>query len=93
MIHWVEAHHADKGDIDLIDRLFTVESPASEENFLSHFNQDSLIKLSGALVEPSVKNHPVYTVFQLERQGYFCLKNTDGTLKLSRVISLRDSWK
>jgi glutaminyl-tRNA synthetase len=50
--------------------------------------------VTGAKVEPSVREAAVGTRYQFERLGYFCL-DTDSTadnLAFNRTIALRDSW-
>src|SRR5690606_26742269 len=42
VIHWLSLPHAQPAEIRLYDRLFTVEDPSQEEDFLSVINPDSL---------------------------------------------------
>ena len=58
-------------------------------------NEESLITVSGAKVEPSLVNAKPEQAFQFERQGYFCLDNKDseeGKLIFNRTVGLRDTW-
>jgi glutaminyl-tRNA synthetase len=94
-LHWVSAPHAVKSDINLYDRLFTVPNPEGDENvnFLDLMNPDSLKRLSGAMVEPSLKDAEVGGTYQFERQGYFCLDAKEGgTPVFNRTVTLRDTW-
>lgn len=94
-IHWVSAKHAVKAEIRLYDRLFTVEDPAREENFLNALNPNSLEILKTSYLEPSLKNAKTGDHFQFERQGYFCIDSEDSNpnnLVFNRTVPLRDSW-
>jgi len=95
VIHWVSAQQSVDAEIRLYDRLFTVANPGAEEDFNSVMNQDSLITISGARVEPSLVNAKPEQAFQFERQGYFCLDNKDAKgdkLIFNRTVGLRDTW-
>ena len=97
-IHWVTAAHAVRAELRLYDRLFTVEDPDGdkEHNFKEFLNPDSLQKLSGCLLEPSLALARGEDRFQFERQGYFCLdqdSDPEGKLVFNRIVSLRDSWE
>ncbi len=93
-IHWVSADDAVPAEIRLYDRLFTVESPADEENFRSVLNPHSLQVVTG-YVEPSLASATPGSRYQFERLGYFCTDMKDslkGRLVFNRTIALRDSW-
>ena len=97
-IHWVTAAHAVRAELRLYDRLFTMEDPDGdkEHNFKEFLNPDSLQKLSGCLLEPSLALARGEDRFQFERQGYFCLdqdSDPEGKLVFNRIVSLRDSWE
>ncbi len=94
-IHWVSAKHAVKAEVRLYDRLFNVENPGAEENWLEHINKNSLEVISGALIEPFLKDSKSGERFQFERHGYFCVdtKYTTGEkLVFNRTVTLKDSW-
>ncbi|NUN09715.1 MAG: glutamine--tRNA ligase/YqeY domain fusion protein [Ignavibacteriaceae bacterium] len=94
-IHWVNAKLAVRVEARLYDRLFMVEDPATEENWLEHLNPDSLVIVSNALVEPSLADAKSGMNYQFERTGYFCLdsKNSKpGALVFNRTVTLKDSW-
>lgn len=97
VIHWVSAQHALPAEVRLYDRLFTAEYPDAdkEKNFKEFLNPESLIKLSGCMLEPGLANASVEDRFQFERQGYFCLDSVEavaGRLVFNRIVTLRDSW-
>jgi len=95
VIHWVAAEQSVDAEIRLYDRLFNVPNPAAEEDFHSVMNNDSLITISHAKVEPSLVNAKPEQAFQFERQGYFCRDNKDSQgdkLVFNRTVGLRDTW-
>ena len=107
-IHWVSAAHAVECDARLYETLFTRENPNEIEpdlepltagldegrEFTVNLNPNSLEIVSGAKVEPSVREAAVGTRYQFERLGYFCIDPDSTTDKLvfNRTIALRDSW-
>src|SRR5215510_1403895 len=96
-IHWVSAAHAVDCEARLYETLFTKENPnetAEGQEFTVNLNPHSLEAVSGAKVEPSVRDAAVGTRYQFERLGYFCLDpdSTSAKLVFNRTIALRDSW-
>ena len=96
-IHWVSAAHAVDCEARLYETLFTNENPNETEEgqeFTVNLNPNSLEIVSGAKVEPSVREAAVGTRYQFERLGYFCLDqdSTASELVFNRTIALRDSW-
>lgn len=95
VIHWVSAMHSLPATVRLYDRLFNVPNPGAEENLPESLNPESLITLSNARIEMSVKDVEPETRFQFEREGYFCSDRydcKDGELVFNRTVTLRDSW-
>jgi glutaminyl-tRNA synthetase len=95
VIHWVSAGHAVAAEIRLYDRLFNIEDPGSEDDFVKYLNPNSLEILTTCYVEQSLKNAEPGSQFQFERQGYFCVDAKDSTAGkpvFNRVVPLRDSW-
>ncbi|MEN9570414.1 MAG: hypothetical protein RL172_1645 [Bacteroidota bacterium] len=93
-IHWVSIPHAVPAQINLYDRLFKVEDPASEEgDFKSFINEQSLQVING-YVEPSLATATPSQQFQFIRKGYFCAdKNSvPGKLIFNRTVTLKDAW-
>ena len=96
VIHWVSAKHCFDAEVRLYDRLFTVENPGADENWLSKLNPDSLELITNAKLEPSLKNVKPLDKFQFERMGYFCVDSkytTKEKLVFNRTVTLKDSWK
>ena len=94
-IHWVSAEHALPVEVRLYDRLFKIENPAADDNWLDFLNPNSLEIIEDALVEPSLSNTEVGTHIQFERNGYFCVDSKySSTEKLvfNRTVTLKDSW-
>jgi glutaminyl-tRNA synthetase len=93
-LHWVSALHAIPVEVRLFDRLFNVESPDAEEDFLKSLNPASLEVLSRAWAEPSLGAAKEGDRFQFERLGYFSVDpdSTGGRPVFNRVVSLKDTW-
>ncbi|MGH9897190.1 MAG: glutamine--tRNA ligase, partial [bacterium] len=97
-LHWVSASQARAAEVRLYDRLFNREDPADVEegqDFLSSLNPDSLQRLKGCKVEPSLAEAASGSRLQFERQGYFCLDSRDSSsrhLVFNRTVPLRDTW-
>ena len=97
-IHWVSAAHALPAELRLYDRLFNVPDPSDVPegtDFTVHLNDDSLVVIDDARVEPSLAEAPAGTRWQFERTGYFWPDPVDSSperLVLNRVVTLRDSW-
>jgi glutaminyl-tRNA synthetase len=93
-IHWVSANHAKKAQINLYDRLFTVENPAAETDFKSTINPKSLTIIENALIEPHLANAKIGENFQFLRKGYFCVDtdSTENNLIFNQTVTLKDTW-
>ncbi|MEW6195678.1 MAG: glutamine--tRNA ligase/YqeY domain fusion protein [Bacteroidota bacterium] len=94
-IHWVSAKHAVDAEVRLYDRLFTVENPGAEENWLEKINPNSLEIIENAKIEPFLKNAKPLDKLQFERNGYFCVDTkytTNDKLVFNRTVTLKDSW-
>lgn len=95
VIHWVSANHSINAEVRLYDRLFTVENPGNEEDWLSRINPASLEIIENAKLEMSLKNAKPLDKFQFERNGYFCVDTkytTAEKLVFNRTVTLKDSW-
>jgi glutaminyl-tRNA synthetase len=97
-LHWVSAAHALTAEVRLYDRLFTRPNPddvGDDEDFTASLNQESLVVLTDARIEPSVALDPPGSRYQFERQGYFVSDLGDskpGALVFTRTVQLRDTW-
>ena len=94
-IHWVSASHAIKAEVRLYDYLLqTDENGNAPEDFIAALNQNSLIVVENALIEPSVKSAQIGKHYQFLRLGYFVVDydTTPEKLVFNRVVGLKDSW-
>jgi glutaminyl-tRNA synthetase len=96
-IHWVSAAHAVPARVRLFDRLFVKEDPDDVDggqDFLANLNPNSLEVLTGCWVEPSLAESKPGSIYQFERQGYFCVDPdaAKGSLVFNRAASLKDQW-
>ena len=94
-IHWVSAAHALDAEVRLYNRLFTSEDPEQGgRDPLEDLNANSLERVTGAKVEPSLDAAPPGTRYQFERQGYFCVDpdSQPGKPVYNRTVTLKDSW-
>jgi len=96
-IHWVSVKTAIECQVNLYDRLFTIENPAGEKekDFKELINPNSLVIIPNAKLEPSVISAKMGDRFQFERQGYFCVdtKYTTSTkIVFNRTVTLKDTW-
>jgi glutaminyl-tRNA synthetase len=94
-LHWVSARHCAQAEVRLYDRLFTVESPGKDADFLTQVNPASLEILTGCKVEESLTQAEPEARYQFERQGFFCADRFDhapGRPVFNRTVTLRDSW-
>ena len=91
-IHWVSAKHAIDASCYLYDHLFTIEDTGSVPegtNYLDYLNPNSLTKLEGCKLEPSIADVPVGTRMQFVRMGYF-IKDSEN--RFNRIVTLKDSF-
>ncbi len=93
-LHWVSAEHAVDCEVRLYDRLFSVEDPEQDGDFLVHMNPNSLEVIPHAKLEPSVRGAEPLTRYQFERLGYFCVDRDSSAdqLVFNRTSTLKDTW-
>jgi len=95
-IHWVSAAHAQTAEVRLYDRLFSVESPDSEEgDFKDYLNPESMQVITQAYIEPYLANASQGVGYQFIRKGYFCVDKDSkpGNLIFNRTVGLKEAWK
>lgn len=95
-IHWVSAAHAKTAEVRLYDRLFSVESPDSEEgDFKDYLNPDSVQVIEKAYIEPYLANAEQGLGYQFIRKGYFSVDkdSTANNLIFNRTVGLKEAWK
>jgi glutaminyl-tRNA synthetase len=96
-IHWVSAAHAVEAEVRLYDHLFKSPSPEDApegKTYLDNLNPDSLVMLSNAKLEPSLKDAEIASKYQFERVGYFSVDYDSTSEKpvFNRAVSLKDTW-
>ena len=94
-IHWVSTAHAKTAEIRIYDRLFSVESPDSEEgDFKDYLNKDSVKVIKQAYIEPYLANADIHSRYQFIRKGYYCLDkdSTPEQLVFNQTVGLKDAW-
>jgi glutaminyl-tRNA synthetase len=96
-IHWVSAAHAIDAEVRLYETLFTKENPndvPEGQDFTASLNPNSLERLTGVKLEPSLRGAAPGARFQFERLGYFCVDpdTTPARPVFNRTVGLRDAW-
>jgi len=94
-LHWVHATRSAPAVVRIYDRLFSVEQPDADEDFVRHLNPNSLVVLKSARVEPALVEARPESRFQFLRQGYFFVDPVDsrtGAPVFNRIIDLKDTW-
>ena len=92
VIHWVAADFAVDAEVRLYNHLFNVADPAAFDSLEETLNPESLVVLHHAKVEPSLVAAVGESVYQFEREGYFCVDSKDSSadkLVFNRTVSLR----
>ena len=96
-LHWVSAAHAIEAEVRLYGALFLKADPADVEeghDFKSSINPESLVTLKSCRAEPSLSAADAGSLYQFERQGYFCVDadSSGGRMVFNRTVTLRDTW-
>lgn len=93
-IHWVSAEHAIDADIMMYNRLFTIPDLSDlgeDKTYNDYLNPDSVKKLTGCKLEPSLADAQPGERFQFVRMGYFC-KDTKYDNTFNSIVGLKDTW-
>jgi glutaminyl-tRNA synthetase len=95
-IHWVSEAHAVKAEVRLYNPLLVTDlaKVPPDHDWTTYLNPNSLERVTGCLVEPSLRQTAPGTRYQFERLGYFCTDpdSASGTLIFNRTVSLKDAW-
>jgi glutaminyl-tRNA synthetase len=94
-LHWVHAKRSVAAPVRLYDRLFTVELPDAEPDFLAVLNPASFSVAEHARVEPALTKAKAGEHYQFLREGYFFTDPVDskpGAPVFNRTIGLKDTW-
>jgi glutaminyl-tRNA synthetase len=91
VIHWVSATGSVDAEVRVYDRLFKIEDPASVDTLEEALNEESLVVIKAAKVEPGLVTAEIASAYQFEREGYFCADkdSTADKLVFNRTVSLR----
>ena len=93
-IHWLSREFALDATVMLYDFLFDIENTADipeGKTFDDYLNKDSVTKIDGAKIEPSLANFNSSDKFQFVRCGYF-VKDTKHENTYNRIVGLKDSF-
>ena len=95
-IHWVSAAHAVKAEVRLYNPLLVTDlaKVPPDHDWTTYLNPNSLERITGCLVEPSLRQTEPGTRYQFERLGYFCADpdSASGIPIFNRTVSLKDAW-
>lgn len=98
-LHWVSAPHSHTAPVRLYDRLLLddgeLETAAEARDFIARLNPNSLETLTACRIEPSLMAAEPGSIWQFERQGYFCADAIDSRPSapvFNRAVPLRDTW-
>jgi glutaminyl-tRNA synthetase len=95
-LHWVSASHNITAQVNVYDRLFTVEAPDSDKevDFKTLINKDSLSVLKDCKIELALKDAKPLERYQFQRIGYFCVdkNSTVKNLIFNRTVTLKEGW-
>lgn len=95
-LHWVSASHNVTAQVNVYDRLFTVESPDGDKDvdFKTLINKDSFSVLNNCKIELALKDAKPQERYQFQRIGYFCVDDdsTSERLIFNRTVTLKDGW-
>ena len=93
-IHWVSAEHAIDADLMMYNRLFTIPDLSDlgeDKTYNDYLNPDSVKKLTGCKLEPSLADAKPGERFQFVRMGYYC-KDTKYDNTFNSIVGLKDTW-
>ena len=93
-IHWLSEKFAEDATVMLYDHLFTLEDVSDipeGKGYGDYLNLDSVVRLEGCKVEPSLAAANKGDKFQFVRTGYF-VKDTKHENTFNRIVGLKDSY-
>ena len=89
---WVAEEESLEAEILQYHTLFTQENPEIEEDYLKGVNPSAIERIQGARLEASLNDAAPRSVYQFERQGYYCRDEQQSNL-FHQTIPLKDSYK
>lgn len=94
-IHWISAKYSIDVQLNLYDKLFTIENVGDipeDKTYNDYLNPNSLVSYPNAKAELALADAGNGDRFQFVRMGYFC-KDIKHEGVYNRVVSLKDSFK
>ena len=95
-LHWVSASHNITAQVNVYNRLFTVEAPDSDKevDFKTLINKDYVSVLKECKMELALKDAKPLERYQFQRIGYFCVdkNSTVNNLIFNRTVTLKEGW-
>jgi glutaminyl-tRNA synthetase len=95
-IHWVSAIHAAEAEVRLYNPLLTADlaKVPPDQDWTTYLNPQSLERIAGCRIEPSLNHAIPGSRYQFERLGYFCvdLDSSPGKAVFNRTVPLKDVW-
>lgn len=95
-LQWVSASHNVTAQVNVYERLFTVEAPDSDKevDFKTLINPTSLTVLKDCKIELALKDAKPLERYQFQRIGYFCVdkNSTPENLIFNRTVTLKEGW-
>jgi glutaminyl-tRNA synthetase len=92
----VSAAHAIDAEVRLYNPLLKADlsNVPADEDWTGYLNPDSLERLTGCKVEPSLRGAEIGKRVQFERVGYFCVDpdSIQGRPVFNRTVPLKDAW-
>ena len=93
-IHWLSADYAKDATVMLYDSLFDIENTGDipeDKTYDDYLNVNSVTKISGCKIEPTLDEAEKGTRYQFVRCGYF-IKDTKNDGVFNRIVGLKDSF-
>lgn len=94
-VHWLSADHSKEAVVMLYDKLFTIANTGDipeDKTYDDYLNRESVKKLTGCRIEPSLADAKPGERFQFVRTGYFTPDSKNPGVFI-RTVTLKDSYK
>ena len=94
-VHWLSADHSKEVAVMLYDKLFTIANTGDipeDRTYDDYLNRESVKKLTGCRIEPSLADAKPGERFQFVRTGYFTPDSKNPGVFI-RTVTLKDSYK
>lgn len=94
-VHWLSAEFSKETAVMLYDKLFTIANTGDipeDKTYDDYLNRDSVKKLTGCRIEPSLADAKPGERFQFVRTGYFTPDSKNPGVFI-RTVTLKDSYK